>query len=354
MRGLLSKILWSWLSINLTLVQGEWSPMVYNGIKWTEANQGIATIAYTRSVGITRIPIAYHGGVDTNADGEISESNITQFANWVQDVIPEKYTGPLVMDYEQPWWNELRSKSITKERLNEILNVYAEGLVIAKKQRPLAQWGYWGLPGLRHTDPSWLNLGLDINQITNTSHALYPEIYDCNRGLDMNKRIQQHIQVSLSQAQGKIPVYVFVSPRYCGENGNRSLFVPHDVFIKRVNSALKAKWKNAKGEQFRIQGIILWDAYGYSERDEWAELDQKHVQYFQLLHSLVDAWTTNMKGINCSTGLPKNHASKYGLPEPQNSGDAIKNPQDKPIKDGQRVNNEAMPSNRTPSNRLPN
>ncbi|HIB51358.1 MAG TPA: hypothetical protein EYO40_08850 [Phycisphaerales bacterium] len=136
-------------------VQSDWSPQVYNAIKWTAPNQGQLTIDYTSNEGISRVPIAYHGGVDMDASGEITDKNILAFKQWVEQQIPQNYCGPIVLDYEQPWWKELRAQSILPERLHEILSVYIQGMDIAKQTRPDAQWGYWGIPGLRHTTARW-------------------------------------------------------------------------------------------------------------------------------------------------------------------------------------------------------
>jgi len=63
------------ISTILTLTQihttaiADWNPTVYNAIKWTAPNQGQATIVYTTNQGIPRVPMAFNGGVDTNAYG---------------------------------------------------------------------------------------------------------------------------------------------------------------------------------------------------------------------------------------------------------------------------------------------
>ena len=48
------------------------TPTVLDGIKYTNLEQqGSLTRETCRTLGIPTIPIAYHGGVDTNADGMI-------------------------------------------------------------------------------------------------------------------------------------------------------------------------------------------------------------------------------------------------------------------------------------------
>jgi len=301
----------------------DWSPKVYNAIKWTAPDQGKQTISYTTSVGITRIPMAYHGGVDTNASGEITEQNIQKFTNWTEEKIPRDYCGPIVMDYEQPWWKLLGQKTILPEQLQEIVQVYSQGVEVAKGILPNAQWGYWGLPLKRNTSDQWLNQGNTLEPLLTQCGALYPDVYDANRGRDTSAQAQKHIERVLEEARGKIPVYVFVSPRFTGEGGDHSNFIPDETFLKHVNGAMKAKWVDASGIQHRIQGVILWDAYGYTEESQWDELDTKHKYYFQLLQALVSAWEKSMAGLQIETGLPTNPICQYGLPEPINSKNAI-------------------------------
>lgn len=305
------------------VTQSDWTPLIYNAIKWTAPDQGSLTISYTRAHGITRIPMAYHGGVDTNASGDISERNIEKFTNWVHEFLPQNYCGPVVMDYEQPWWKEFRAKTLLPERLQEILSVYIQGVQVAKNVEPSAQWGYWGLPALRHTSAKWREQGLSIEPLIENCKALYPDVYNCTPGHDDTARVQEHISVVLEQAGGRIPVYVFASVRYCGPEVDHSDFVEDNIFLKQVNAALRASWTDESGTQHRVKGIILWDAYGFSPEEEWKELDQKHEYYFELLQALVDAWGKAMVGKEVVVDASQSEGCQYGLPEPANSSDAI-------------------------------
>jgi hypothetical protein len=335
----------------------EWSPMVYNGIKWTAENQGQSTITYTTFEGITRVPIAYHGGVDTNGTGEITNRNIETFTRWGETELPSNYAGPVVLDYEQPWWKELAAKTIAPERLQEILSVYKEGVNIATRLFPNAQWGYWGLPMLRNTSNAWEAQGLSFDALTEKCSAMYPDIYDSNPN---NQRLDQtkfHIEKVLAAAAGQIPVYVFASPRFTGQHSDHSQFVPDDVFLKQVNAALQAVWVDSNGMQHRVQGVILWDTYKFSDETEWEDLDKKHTRYFELLVALTKAWSKSMKDVPVSTNLVSEYDSKFGLPEPQNSGDLLQihrasnnettgHNREIPQKEHDRVDSDRVPSNR--------
>jgi hypothetical protein len=341
-------------SLLTTSILADWHPRVYNAIKWTAPNQGSRTIEYTTNQGITYVPIAYHGGVDWNESGEITASNIKRFTDWVHQELPSDYCGPVVIDYEQPWRVELSAKTCTPERLQEILNVYGEGIRIAQSVQPISQWGYWGMPLLRNTGQSWKEQGLSMRQLTTQCTALYPDIYDASRGSEQIKRTKNHISSVLELAAGEIPVYAFVSPRFAGEDGDHSKFVPDDVFLRRVNAAMQASWSDESGMQHKIQGVILWDTYNFSPESEWVKLDQKHKYYFELLQALVHAWAEASKGTPIDTCINETHGCQFGLPEPKNSGDVL--PQGSqtritPKLEVPRIEKERVPSGRVPSHR---
>ncbi len=313
----------------------DWSPQCYNAVKWTAPDQGQNTIAYTSAQGITRVPMAYHGGVDWNESGSISEKNIEHFTSWVNEYLPPDYCGPVVMDYEKPWRKELSDASIQPERLQKILTVFIKGVQVAREALPRAQWGYWGMPLLKNTRTRWQEQGLSLDSLTSQCSALYPDIYDCNPSNLYLERTKEHITRVLEIAGGRIPVYVFVSPRFSGQGGDRSQFVPHDVFLKRVNAAMQAVWVNDQGVQHKIQGLILWDSYGFSPESEWADLDQKHKYYFELLNALTQAWKKESNAVLIETGLSPVGRCQYALPEPANSATTLDQSRQKLVEEKQ-------------------
>ena len=115
-----------------TVERSSWNPQVLNGIKWTAPNQDVQTLQYLKDCGVLRLPIKDYGGVDSNTDGQIEGREIESFRKWVEMNIPSTYTGPIVMDYEKPWWTELRGASITPKRLIELMTPYVKGLQVAK------------------------------------------------------------------------------------------------------------------------------------------------------------------------------------------------------------------------------
>ena len=302
----------------------DWNPVILNGIKWTSTNQDIQTIAYTTEVGISRLPVKYSGGIDTNIDGIIEEGEITRFHDWVSQNVPQNYNGPIALDYERPWWDELKAETITQNRLDQIISVYVQGLDIATSIRPEAQWGYYGLPTLRNTQESWLSQGLSLEPLISNSRALYPYIYNCTPEKNVTKRIEKHVSEVLREARGNIPVYVFVSPTYCGQNKEERFPIPDEVFLRDANAAMKAKWTDENGIQYRIKGIVLWDGYKYVNDEDFSTIDLQHKRYFTLLEALTRAWKKAMTGVKVVTGPALLENAQKGLPEPNNSGDALR------------------------------
>ena len=354
-------VITAWFTLLCTAIPAfaDWHPTVLSAIKWTAPDQGEQTIDYTEKTGILRLPIKYYGGVDTDTDGTIDEQNIEVFTEWVQKHIPNGYSGPIGMDYEKPWWKELRQETISESRLSEIMDVYIRGLQVAKRIRPNALWGYYGLPTRRNTSKNWIDQGLSLEPIISESQTLFPSIYDCSRGKDRTKEVQAQISTVLAQAQGKVPVYVFVSPRYCNEDGDRSLFVPDEIFLRQANAAMRAIWIDEEGMQHRIRGLVLWDAYGYTPESEWSQLDKTHKHYFELLQALVEAWQKAMVGKLVIDEPEGYKQAQHGMPEPTNSGETLEqNNSGNRVREHNASQNGIDPrnegfNNRVPSGRVP-
>ncbi|MDP6601066.1 MAG: hypothetical protein QGH76_02075 [Phycisphaerales bacterium] len=277
------------LSLALAAACSTWNPQVFDAIKNTDPSQGRLTRAYAAKSDITIIPMKYYGGVDGNTDGVIDNSDIAAFEEWVTANVAEDYDGPAVMDYENPWWKDLRSGTITQQELDPILDIYNKGLRIAEGYRPKAQWGYFGIPTRRAAGKNWQERGVTMQRLVNQSNGLFPSVYDCSRGTDDRRRVEHHVSRALEMARGRVAVYVFVSPRYCGEEGDRTLFVPDEDFMEQADAAMRASWTDELGVTHRVAGLVLWDAYGFTPREEWNDLDALHVQYLTMLKDLVDA-----------------------------------------------------------------
>ena len=263
------------------------SPVLYDTIKYSEADQGEATKKTLARLGIPTIPIAYHGGVDWNQNGEITPDDRRLFKKWIDATIPENATGPAVMDYEQPWWDELSARTLDPDELDRIQAIYIDGLAEAKSLRPKLQWGYWGLPTMRNVSKGWSEQGLSIEPLMQASGALYPSAYDCAPG-DNADEFRRHIERVLKANKDERPVIVFLNMRFCGQNKDRSKFIPLDELLENAHAVLNATWTDPEGTVHHVDGIALWDAYIWSEEADWPALDRLHSEAFTRLHALVD------------------------------------------------------------------
>ncbi|MEE3002573.1 MAG: hypothetical protein VX908_07770 [Planctomycetota bacterium] len=284
------------------------SPLVHDAIKYSADGQGEATRRTLERLGIPTIPAAYHGGVDWNQDGTITETDRRQFRKWVDATLPAHATGPAMMDYEQPWWIELNAKELEPERLQEIMAVYIDGLVEAQAARPGLQWGYWGLPTMRNLSKGWKEQGLSIEPIIARSGTLFPSAYDCTPGENSNE-FRLHTQRVLEAVRGRKPVIVYLNMRYCGQEGDRTKFMPLDELLANAHAVLDAEWTAPDGTVHQADGIALWDPYTWSDEEDWASLDRLHADAFAKLHALASRLragkeTPSQEPVQSSPGSP--------------------------------------------------
>ncbi|MDG2201644.1 MAG: hypothetical protein P8K80_10755 [Phycisphaerales bacterium] len=261
--------------------------IILDGIKYTDLEkQGSLTRKTCRTLDIPTVPIAYHGGVDFNQDGTITPKDIERFQRWADLSIPRTSTSLAVLDYEQPWWDELTAREITLERLDQILGVYAQGLAIAKETRPGVRWGYWGLPTMRNVSAGWKEQDLSVTSLMLRQGAVFPGAYDCNpdKGPD---EFKWYVQRVLESIQGQRPLWAFINTRYCGQGGDRSKFIPIDVVLANADAILQARWVDDEGVAHRAAGVVLWDTYGWSDEADWPELDRHNAKLFSQLHALA-------------------------------------------------------------------
>jgi hypothetical protein len=262
-------------------------PVVYDAIKYSAAGQGASTRQVLARLGIPTIPMAYHGGVDWNQDGVITESDRKQFRKWIDATIPVHATGPAVMDYEQPWWDELSAKTLDPAKLRDVMSVYIEGLAEARSLRPGLEWGYWGIPTMRNVSKGWKEQGLTITPLLNACGAVYPSAYDCTPG-DNSDDFGRHVTRVLEAVEGNRPVIVFLSLRFCGQNKDRSKFLPMEELLANANAVLNATWTAPDGTIHRAAGIALWDPYIWNEEATWPALDRRHAEAFSKLSALAN------------------------------------------------------------------
>ena len=221
--------------------------------------------------------------------------------NWIDENIPADYEGPLCLDMEGDWWGVFDTSNQTV--MDTVVDFYIEGLEYAQSLRPNAKIGYWGLPKKSHTKDT--SITADVSRLLQASTGLFPDVYDMNPIGNGSGRLQRHIETAMEMVNGKVPVYVQASPRYKADNGQFSELHTIDEFMRdQVDAALVAVWTDENGQNHRIQGVALWDAYVYfwwytenwsmlgnqTRKSMFNELDEYHVAILERMKESVDAY----------------------------------------------------------------
>ncbi|MEE2912805.1 MAG: hypothetical protein VX436_03275 [Planctomycetota bacterium] len=265
-----------------------------------ELDQGAKTKAWTAENGIEVQPMVYNGGVDWYADNEYSDDDKLRFKNWIDENIPEDYTGPICLDMEGEWWSKFDTSS--QAAMDVVIDFYIEGLEYAQSLRPNAQIGYWGLPKKSHTKAT--STTASVVRLLKASTALFPDVYDFNPTGNGANRLRDHVATAIGMVEGQVPVYVQASPRYKLQGGQYdNLHTVEEFMHDQVDAALAAVWTDANGTEHRIAGISIWDAYVYfwwytnnwtsldqeTQKAMWDELDAYHTELLGHMKVSVDA-----------------------------------------------------------------
>jgi len=264
-----------------------------------DLDQGWQTRNWNQKNGIAVTPYAYSGGVDFNNDMQYTQSDLENFANWLDENVPYDYDGPVCLDMEGEWWHMMTWAN--QEQMDEIMDFYIEGLEYAKEMRPNAQFGYWGLPKKNMTADDYN--GPSVERLLNASDVIFPDTYENNPGGNDSLRLEKHVERCIEMVNGEIPVHVQMCPRHKdNELGGWRHYHTNEEFIRdQARPALEAKWTDAEGNTHRVAGIAIWDAYVYAanfhddwnslSEDEivelWDEIDDTHLSLYQELAELV-------------------------------------------------------------------
>ena len=245
-----------------------------------------------RALRVPMMIMAYNWIVDWRKDGVFDDLDKKRFAQWMDTNVRPDSRQFIAIDYEHPYWPELRKKDTTPERLAEITAVYREILAFAKAKRPKARWGFFGLPhrNNRLGEPWQKRLHAISEQILRHQDVVYLSIYDLGPG-DRNGRdleaVRKFVELTLAEI-GDRPAYAFVRGRYGGKTEFRDAPIPEDEFKAHVGAALDGRWNDGKREH-RLAGVILWDA----NRDRrakpasWDELDRLYAQQLRLMTDFI-------------------------------------------------------------------
>jgi hypothetical protein len=268
------------------------TPDVLCAVKLDKPEDGPELRKRARALRVPMIIVAYNWVVDWRKDGQFDDKDKKRFAEWIDTNIRPDSRQLVVIDYEHPYWPELRNKATTPERLAEIAAVYRGIYQFAKARRPKARWGFFGLPhrNNRLGEP-WAARTKQIGELLlRHVDVVYLSIYDLFKG-DRNGRdleaVRTYVELSLAEAGGR-PVYAYVRGRYGGRSEYRDEPIPEDEFKAHVGAALDARWNDGKREH-RLAGVVLWD--GRLDRRKtpasWDVLDKLYAQQLGTLTDFV-------------------------------------------------------------------
>ena len=263
-----------------------------------DLDQGAQTRSWNAENGVAVLPFSY-GGMDYNSDNQVTAQDLVNFQAWLEETIPADYDGPVVLDMEGQWWQDMYHA--TQVEMDEIIEIYIQGLEFAETVRPNAKFGYWGLPKKSMTHPNY-QYG-NVDRLLKRSGAIFPETYDNNPGVDNSTMVQNHIATCIEIVEGQVPVYAQLFPRFRDEElgGWRHFHENEEVLNDQAQPALDARWTDDDGNTHRVAGIALWDAYvlvqnfhpNWDELSDgeisnlWNEVDEIHLGLFQDLAEMV-------------------------------------------------------------------
>ncbi len=242
-------------------------PDVMCAIKLDTAEDGPEVRARARSLRVPMLLLAYNWIVDWRRDGQFDDKDKERFARWIDlNIAPDSHQ-LVAIDYEHPYWPELRRPDTTPQRMAEIAAVYRQIYEFAKAKRPNVRWGFFGLPRPTNVvDDEWKTRVHDIGDlILKHVDVVYLTIYDSHPG-DRNGRdlevVRTYVELTLAEA-GPRPVYAFARGRYVGRPPGRDEPIPEGELRAHLGAALDGRWREGNLDH-RLAGIILWDSKGDS------------------------------------------------------------------------------------------
>jgi hypothetical protein len=208
---------------------------------------------------------------------QYTSEDLASFEAWLDENVPEDYTGPVVLDMEGGWWAEMSVAN--PEQMEGILDFFIQGLEYASAMRPNAKFGYWGLPKKHMTTDHYT--GPSMARLLQASGAIFPDSYETCPGHDDSNRLRRHVERCIELVQGEVPVYVQMCPRFRDEESGQWRYYFHDdEFLRdQGRASLDARWVDASGRTHRVAGIAIWDCYNYAKlyHDDWSSLNDDEI-----------------------------------------------------------------------------
>jgi hypothetical protein len=258
---------------------------LYNCIKREDdGTYGPGLAAALAETGVVEAPLIYQRDIEPNADGVFSTSDQTRLAAAIALIAPG-YSGPAVMDVENPYFTTLDDLGSTPAQVDATVALYDQILAFAQNLRPDLRWGCYDIPHPWHVaqpDQAARDARLARQwSVARKQGALFPSMYDPilgdTAGRDSASAIY-FLQTSVLPVaeEMSIPVYAFVHPRLAG--GSHTTWLSDAEVLRHARALLMAR--TAAGR--RIDGFVLWDfkpsAYG-----EPVEVDKLQAAWVRLM-----------------------------------------------------------------------
>lgn len=266
-------------------------PDVMCGVKLDKAEDGPEVRKEAKALKVPMLMMAYNWIVDVRKDGQFDQEDQQRFARWIDINIPPNSNQLVAIDYEKPYWKDLRNyRDLPPERLEQVMAVYKQIYDFAKAKRPKARWGFFGIPMRNYNaGEPWKQRIHELGPLLRHVDVIYLSIYDQRQG-DRNGRdleaLRIYVELTLAEAQGR-PVYAFARGRYAGRQ-LRDEPIPEDEFRAHIGAVLDAH-RTVGGKEQKLAGVILWDG----RRDKratpasWSDLDKLYARQLRTITDVV-------------------------------------------------------------------
>jgi hypothetical protein len=196
--------------------------------------------------------------IDADHDGTPDMARLREGVSW----IPVQEPVFACLDWETPvheWLKQDPASPQFQQALATMIMVVRE----ARRLRPNARWGYYGLP-LRDywtRDQKWRDRAAALAPLIAEVDAVYPSVYDFYRdGLDSTPErdhayVRENVALALEIA-GERPVLAYVMVRYHESNKKAAnARIGAEELIAHVRAVFEAEYQGR-----RAAGVVWWGA----------------------------------------------------------------------------------------------
>jgi hypothetical protein len=186
--------------------------------------------------------------------------------------------GLAYIDLEAPYLDFLMNSDINSSDYKQSKKLFLDVLSYVKKSRPNVKWGFYYVPFTTYwgrTD-SFYNKDNRISEIIKNSDVLFPSIYifynKVNFILENKSYLEENTAeiIKIGQKYNK-KVYPLIMSRYHPSNESLGYETIGETDFRFYLSTIRDTKYNGK----TVDGIMLWNADGYSNRIQEPKLKQE-------------------------------------------------------------------------------